>query len=84
MEGHADVGAGKERQNLLYHIYYGDMLMYVGRTHQPLPRRIHGHLFGASLLTFSTLSIGYVRPLYHCTERGRIRPSSSTLTVTAT
>ena len=36
----------KERPNLLYRVWYGDVLMYVGRTHQPLPRRLHGHFFG--------------------------------------
>ena len=30
---------------LLYRIYYGDVLVYVGRTKQPLKNRIRGHLF---------------------------------------
>lgn len=30
---------------LLYRIYYGDTLVYVGRTKQPLQSRIRGHLF---------------------------------------
>lgn len=29
----------------LYRIYYGDDIVYVGRTMQPLQTRIHGHLF---------------------------------------
>ncbi len=29
----------------LYKIYYGDMLAYLGRTRQPLKRRLHGHFF---------------------------------------
>lgn len=29
----------------LYRIYYGDCLVYVGRTTQPLQNRIRGHLF---------------------------------------
>lgn len=38
-----------DRPNTLYRIYYGDMLMYVGRTHQKLARRLHGHFFGAPM-----------------------------------
>lgn len=30
---------------LLYRIYYGETLVYVGRTKQPLKNRIRGHLF---------------------------------------
>lgn len=30
---------------ILYRIYYGDVLVYLGRTKQPLQSRIHGHLF---------------------------------------
>lgn len=30
---------------LLYRIYYGDTLVYIGRTKQPLQSRIRGHLF---------------------------------------
>lgn len=30
---------------LLYRIYYGDTLVYIGRTKQPLQNRIRGHLF---------------------------------------
>ena len=29
----------------LYRIWYGDVLVYLGRTKQPLQSRIHGHLF---------------------------------------
>ena len=30
---------------ILYRIWYGDILVYLGRTKQPLQSRIHGHLF---------------------------------------
>lgn len=30
---------------ILYRIYYGNQLVYVGRTKQPLQKRIRGHLF---------------------------------------
>lgn len=30
---------------ILYRIWYGDNLVYLGRTKQPLQSRIHGHLF---------------------------------------
>lgn len=30
---------------ILYRIWYGDSLVYLGRTKQPLQSRIHGHLF---------------------------------------
>lgn len=30
---------------ILYRIYYGDVLVYLGRTKQPLQARIHGHMF---------------------------------------
>lgn len=33
---------------LLYRIFYGETLVYVGRTKQPLQDRIRGHLFGKS------------------------------------
>lgn len=32
--------------NLLYKIYYDDLVVYLGRTCQPLQNRIRGHLFG--------------------------------------
>lgn len=35
----------KIRGFLLYRIYYGETLVYVGRTKQPLQNRIRGHLF---------------------------------------
>ncbi|MDD3334116.1 MAG: hypothetical protein PHI98_01230 [Eubacteriales bacterium] len=31
--------------NVLYQIYYGDQLVYLGRTRQPIDRRLHGHFF---------------------------------------
>lgn len=36
---------GKIHGFLLYRIWYGDTLAYLGRTKQPLQTRIHGHLF---------------------------------------
>jgi hypothetical protein len=33
----------------LYKIYYGDSLVYLGRTNQPLKRRLHGHFFKAPM-----------------------------------
>lgn len=38
-----------DKRNLLYRIYYDDVLMYVGRTRQKLARRLHGHFFGAPM-----------------------------------
>lgn len=35
----------KEQKYIVYRIYYGDYLVYVGRTKQPLQNRIRGHLF---------------------------------------
>ncbi|HWR18040.1 MAG TPA: hypothetical protein VN608_00320, partial [Clostridia bacterium] len=32
-----------------YKIYYGDTLAYLGRTRQPLKRRLHGHFFKKKL-----------------------------------
>ncbi len=34
---------------ILYKIYYGDTLAYLGRTRQPLKRRLHGHFFKKKL-----------------------------------
>lgn len=31
---------------VIYRIYYGDEIVYVGRTKQPLQNRIRGHVFG--------------------------------------
>ena len=31
---------------VLYRIFYGEHIVYVGRTKQPLQNRIRGHLFG--------------------------------------
>ena len=36
---------GAKTKFLLYRIWYGDSLVYVGRTKQPLQSRIRGHLF---------------------------------------
>lgn len=38
--------AAKDQKNLIYKIYYGDMLAYVGRTRQRISQRLHGHFFG--------------------------------------
>lgn len=35
----------KTQEFLLYRIWYGDTLVYLGRTKQPLQSRIRGHLF---------------------------------------
>ena len=35
----------RERKHTLYRIFYGDQIVYVGRTNQPLSVRIRGHLF---------------------------------------
>lgn len=44
-----DLTAGPLPKNfsgfILYRIYYGDHLVYLGRTMQPLQNRIRGHLF---------------------------------------
>lgn len=49
MPSKIDFNAGPLPKNFsgftLYRIYYGDCLVYLGRTMQPLQRRIHGHLF---------------------------------------
>ena len=34
-----------QKKHTLYRIYYGDQIVYVGRTNQPLSTRIRGHLF---------------------------------------
>lgn len=34
---------------LIYRIWYGNCLVYVGRTKQPLQSRIRGHLFSRSI-----------------------------------
>lgn len=33
------------KTHIVYRIYYGEHIVYVGRTNQPLRTRIHGHLF---------------------------------------
>lgn len=37
----------KTKPFLLYKIWYGDECVYIGRTKQPLQRRLHGHFFSA-------------------------------------
>ena len=34
-----------DKRFILYRIYYDETIVYVGRTKQPLPSRIYGHLF---------------------------------------
>jgi hypothetical protein len=34
------------RANTLYKIYYGDLVVYLGRTRQPINTRLRGHFFG--------------------------------------
>lgn len=36
-------------KHIVYRIYYGDQIAYVGRTNQPLQTRIRGHLFAKSM-----------------------------------
>lgn len=43
---------------IVYRIYYGDCLVYVGRTKQPLQNRIRGHLFSKPM--HRTISIEQV------------------------
>lgn len=35
----------KEKKHILYKIYYDDVLVYLGRTNQPLQTRLRGHFF---------------------------------------
>lgn len=35
----------KENKPILYKIYYGDLVVYLGRTKQPLQNRLRGHFF---------------------------------------
>lgn len=49
---------------ILYKIYYGDKLVYVGRTKQELKNRLRGHFFGNNAMTkkidiFQTTKIEY-------------------------
>lgn len=48
----------KEQKYIVYRIYYGDCLVYVGRTKQPLQNRIRGHLFNKPM--HRTISIEQV------------------------
>mgnify|MGYP002537246776 CR=1 FL=1 len=48
----------KEQKYIVYRIYYGDCLVYVGRTKQPLQNRIRGHLFSKPM--HRTISIEQV------------------------
>ena len=38
-----------QNQYTLYRIWYEDSIVYVGRTKQPLARRLRGHVFGAPM-----------------------------------
>lgn len=40
-----EVSEMKEKKHVLYKIYYGDVLVYLGRTNQPLQNRLRGHFF---------------------------------------
>lgn len=46
------------KKHTVYRIYYGDQIVYVGRTNQPLQDRIRGHLFAKPM--HRTLSIDLV------------------------
>lgn len=50
---------------IVYRIYYGDCLVYVGRTKQPLQNRIRGHLFGKPM--HRTISIEQVTRIEYAT-----------------
>lgn len=39
-----------ERKHILYRVFYGEKIIYVGRTSQPLQTRLHGHLFKAPMM----------------------------------
>lgn len=39
---------GNEKQFIIYKIYYGDILTYIGQTAQQIDRRLHKHFFAAS------------------------------------
>lgn len=41
--------AATKKQYILYKIYSENCLLYVGRTKQPLKRRLHGHFFKAPM-----------------------------------
>ena len=36
-------------QHILYQVFYDDILVYLGRTNQPLQRRLHGHFFNTPM-----------------------------------
>ena len=57
----------KEQKYIVYRIYYGDCLVYVGRTKQPLQNRIRGHLFNKPM--HRTISIEQVTKIEY-TELG--------------
>ena len=46
------------KKHTVYRIYYGDQIVYVGRTNQPLQDRIRGHLFAKPM--HRTLNIDLV------------------------
>lgn len=52
---------------LLYRIWYGDVLAYVGRTKQPLQNRIRGHLFSKPM--HRTISIEQVTKIEYAAFR---------------
>lgn len=39
---------GNEKQYIIYKVYYGDILAYIGQTAQQINRRLHKHFFAAS------------------------------------
>lgn len=41
--------SGSETRYILYKIYSENCLLYIGRTKQPLKRRLHGHFFKAPM-----------------------------------
>ena len=76
----------KKGKPILYKIYYGDVLVYLGRTNQPLQTRLHGHFFkkpmhrvlDINMVTkieyaeFSTVADMYLYEIYYI---NRLKPS---------
>lgn len=54
----------QKKRHILYRIYYGDHIVYVGRTNQPLSTRIRGHLFARPM--HRKLDIKLVSRIEYC------------------
>lgn len=53
---------------ILYKIYYGDELVYVGRTKQELKQRLRNHFFGGNAMTKKLDILRTSRIEYHICE----------------